>query len=113
MTSVLTSFKGIHAVDKVHSGDTDSSVLYIPVCPTTEINAEYLARQRTAFKNGTPGPDFPGGKGESEHVGRPGPSFLETTAGRQAMGLEKLTLGSGESAGEKAAIERANEILGF
>ncbi|CAI4217794.1 unnamed protein product [Parascedosporium putredinis] len=54
---------GIHAVDKVHAGKSDSSVLYIPVCPTTEINAKYLVRQRQAFIDGTPGPDFPGGKG--------------------------------------------------
>lgn len=62
----------IHAVDKLHSGTNDSSVLYIPECPLTEANAKYLSRQREAFLEGIPGPDFPGGKGESEHVGRDG-----------------------------------------
>lgn len=42
----------IHAVDKVHAGSTDSSVMYIPTCPLTETNAEYLVRQREAFKAG-------------------------------------------------------------
>ncbi|KAF5018876.1 hypothetical protein F66182_9137, partial [Fusarium sp. NRRL 66182] len=51
----------IHAVDKVHAGTSDSSVLYIPVCPVTKQNGEYMARQRDAFRAGTPGPDFPGG----------------------------------------------------
>lgn len=61
----------IHAVDSIHSGQNDSSVLYIPTCPLTELNAEYLVRQRKAFLDGTPGPDFPGGDGESRHVGKP------------------------------------------
>ena len=30
----------------------DSSVLYIPACPLTETNAEYLVRQREAFFEG-------------------------------------------------------------
>jgi hypothetical protein len=109
------TFTGIHAVDKVHSGETDSSVLYIPVCPTTVLNAQYLVRQREAFVQGTPGPDFPGGKGESEHVDRPGPraGIVRESAARQAMGLEKQTLSGGESPGAKAAVERANKILGF
>ena len=42
----------IHAVDKVHGGKTDSSVLYIPACPLTETNAEYLLCQRAAFAQG-------------------------------------------------------------
>lgn len=50
----------IHAVDKVHAGTGDSSVMYIPCCPLTETNAEYLVRQREAFAEGRPAPDFPG-----------------------------------------------------
>ena len=42
----------IHAVDSVHTGKTDSSVLYIPTCPLTETNADYLGRQREAFQQG-------------------------------------------------------------
>jgi hypothetical protein len=103
----------IHSVDKVHEGTSDSSVLYIPVCPVTEINARYLVRQREAFLAGTPGPDFPGGKGESEHVGRPGGDHVEGTAGRQAMGLEKLSIEADATRGGRAALERANTILGL
>lgn len=43
---------GIHAVDKTHAGKSDSSVLYIPACPLTERNAEYLVRQRDCFLRG-------------------------------------------------------------
>ena len=60
----------IHAVDKTHNGMGDSSVLYIPACPLTENNARYLARQKEQFVAGLPGPDFPGGEGESRHEGR-------------------------------------------
>lgn len=59
---VAWHFDTIHAVDKVHAGRSDSSVFYIPVCPLTAANAEYLARQRQAFRQGTPAPDFPGGR---------------------------------------------------
>lgn len=97
-------------------GQTDSSVLYIPVCPATDANAEYLVRQRESFLGGFPGPDFPGGKGESQHFGRPNLNFLLQHAnkeGIQAMGFEKLNDDESESIGEKKAIQRINEILGF
>ena len=42
----------IHAVDKTHAGTADSSVLYIPACPMTEDNANYLVRQREKFMAG-------------------------------------------------------------
>ncbi|MCJ1475383.1 hypothetical protein MMC13_004045 [Lambiella insularis] len=107
----------IHAVDKVHTGESDSSVLYIPVCPVTEANAEYLARQRDAFLGGYPGPDMPGGKGESEHFGRPTIDYLSRhvqSAGLQAMGLQKLGAGDLEDrAGARMAVQKANDVLGF
>ncbi|CAG8983553.1 hypothetical protein HYALB_00004354 [Hymenoscyphus albidus] len=106
----------IHAVDKVHAGKSDSSVLYIPCCPLTEKNAEYLELQRIAFLTGTPGPDFPGGIGESEHVGRPKVADLmksSETIGLQAMGLEYFDFSEGASVGERKVFRRANEILGF
>lgn len=43
---------GIHAVDSVHKGLSDSSVMYIPACPLTIENAKYLVRQRDAFLEG-------------------------------------------------------------
>jgi hypothetical protein len=91
--------------------------LYIPACPLTERNAEYLSRQRDTFLRGTPGPDFPGGKGESEHVGRITQEILKETStpmALQAMGLESFKdLGEESSEGERKVIEKANEILGF
>ncbi|KAH9992566.1 DUF1479 domain protein [Xylariaceae sp. FL0662B] len=106
----------IHAVDKVHKGKCDSSVLYIPVCPVTEINAQYIVRQREAFLNGTPGPDFPGGQGEANHVNRPTEAYLRshaTTEGLRAFGFEKLVTAASDGPGAKNVIKRANEILGF
>ncbi|KAL0938195.1 DUF1479 domain-containing protein [Colletotrichum truncatum] len=102
----------IHAVDTVHEGKGDSSVMYIPVCALTDQNVWYLKRQREAFLQGLPGPDFPGGKGESEHVGRPGEEAIVGADARRAMGLEKLIV-AGEGEGERALIERANKYLGF
>ncbi|KAK4184078.1 hypothetical protein QBC35DRAFT_67931 [Podospora australis] len=106
----------IHAVDKTHNGTSDSSVLYIPVCPTTEASARYVARERAAFLEGTPPPDFPGGKGESEHIGRPTAGYVKqyrSPAGAQAMGLEPLEATTGDTPGGKQAVKAANEVLGF
>jgi hypothetical protein len=113
---MLTSIIGIHAVDKVHQGLNDSSVLYIPACPLTERNAEYLSRQRDTFLQGTPGPDFPGGLGESEHIGRPTVDDLMNNAGKealQALGLEAWSDDQQLLDGERTILRRANEVLGF
>ncbi|GKT52241.1 uncharacterized protein ColSpa_12422 [Colletotrichum spaethianum] len=82
----------VHAVDAVHQGAGDSS--------------------REAFLQGLPGPDFPGGKGESEHVGRPGEEAVRGVEARRAMGLERL-VAAGETRGERELVERANRVLGF
>jgi hypothetical protein len=103
-------------VDKKHNGTTDSSVLYIPVCPTTEESARYVASQRAAFLQGTPAPDFPGGVGESKHTGRLTDDYLRKSAtpvGLQSVGLEKLVAVEGETEGGVEAIRRANQVLGF
>ncbi|KAF7554185.1 hypothetical protein G7046_g6894 [Stylonectria norvegica] len=100
----------IHSVDKVHTGTSDSSVLYIPVCPLTDFNAKYVVRQRQAFRDGTPGPDFPGGQGEAQHVDRPSEDMLRkwtNGVGRAAFGLEKLVAGEGAGEGERAVVESA------
>lgn len=106
----------IHAVDFEHNGTGDSSVLYIPVCPITEINADYVDRMRAAWRAGTPGPDFPGGKGESEHVDRPTEAFLRSMTnetGLASMGLEPLPVPLDGNTGEKEVIRRVNQLLGF
>ncbi|KAI1321513.1 DUF1479 domain protein [Xylariaceae sp. FL0255] len=106
----------IHAVDKVHMGKSDSSVLYIPICPVTEQNAKYLVRQRNAFLNGTPGPDFPGGNGESKHINKPTESYLRSHSGPdglRAFGFGKLVPGALDGVGAQHVISKANAILGF
>lgn len=115
------TFAAIHAVDKVHAGQGDSSVLYIPVCPVTAKNADFLARQRACFRAGAPGPDFPGGEGEKRHVGRATEEdFLgEEAGGREAedaakaMGLRGMEVRGVEGEGERRVLEEANAILGF
>ena len=91
--------------------------MYIPVCPVTESNAEYLVRQRDAFVGGFPGPNFPGGKGESAHVGRPTVEDLKLQVSEEAlggMGLAKLnTALARERPGAQKVVARANEILAF
>ncbi|KAK3114314.1 hypothetical protein LTR53_007487 [Teratosphaeriaceae sp. CCFEE 6253] len=99
----------IHAVDKVHAGHADSSVLYIPACPLTVSNAEFAARQREAFLHGWPCPDFGGGIGESQHVGRPGVHDVEKAFGLKALDGEA----AGLTRGQKEVVDRANKILGF
>lgn len=110
----------IHAVDSIHAGKTDSSVLYIPSCPLTVSNAEFLARQRAAFLEGTPCPDFGGGVGESKHIGRPGAEDVQKAdgsgkgEGMQAYGLEAWDSDeAGLTPGQREVMDRANKILGF
>lgn len=113
----------VHAVDSVHAGDKDSSVLYIPASPLTESNAKYTARQRECFLQGRPGPDFPGGVGEGRHVGRvmaeevlswTEPEQGYTRDSVRAWGLEEFDGDeAGLSAGQKEVIDRANKVLGF
>jgi len=107
----------IHAVDKTHAGQSDSSVLYIPVCPLTEDNAMFLRRQREAFLKGTPSPDFGGGEGESKHAGLPKvedvPTLMERE-GIRGMGLEMWDSDeAGLTKGQREVMDRANKELGF
>jgi hypothetical protein len=113
----------IHAVDPTHRGAHDSSVLYIPVCPLTQRNAEALERQRRAFLVGGTSPDFgaEGAVAEGAHVGRMdvgGFMEMEEGAGRveglRAMGLEAWDSDAeGLGAGQREVLDRANKILGF
>jgi hypothetical protein len=107
----------IHAVDRVHGGTSDSSVMYIPACPLTEANAEYLVRQRETFVNGFPSPDFGGGEGESNHVGRITPETLDKVIGiegQRAMGMAQWNSDEKDLIdGERTVLNRANKILGY
>lgn len=110
----------IHAVDGVHTGNSDSSVMYIPVCGLTVNNAEFLARQREAFLQGWPCPDFGGGIGESKHVGRPVAQDLERLYGvdrddgLRAFGFKSWdSKEAGLTEGQRTVLDRANKILGF
>jgi hypothetical protein len=101
----------IHAVDKVHTGKGDSSVMYIPACPLTEVNARYLVRQQEAFLNGTPGPDFPGGKGESEHVGRMTEVDIKNAGGEDGLRATGLMRWEAQLESEREIVKVANSIV--
>ncbi|KAA6415151.1 MAG: hypothetical protein FRX48_01904 [Lasallia pustulata] len=107
----------IHAVDKIHAGPGDASVMYIPACPLTEANAEYLIRQREAFAEGIPAPDFPSGEGESRHLGRLTPDYVMQNIdvdAQRAMGVSRWDEHvEVKTLGEARLLQRANEILGF
>jgi hypothetical protein len=83
----------------------------------TEDNANYLVRQRQNFVNGTPSPDFGGGVGESEHVGRVKADEMQKLVGDEgcrAMGLQEWDSDTeGLGSGERVILDRANKILGF
>ncbi|KAI1804720.1 DUF1479-domain-containing protein [Daldinia bambusicola] len=84
---VLWHPDAVHAVDGLHAGASDSSVLYVPACPLTQTNALYLARQRKAFLLGDPAPDFESGgrRGEREYLGRPGVQDVNDAGGEEGL----------------------------
>ncbi|KAE8142442.1 hypothetical protein BDV38DRAFT_294331 [Aspergillus pseudotamarii] len=93
----------IHAVDRVHNGIGDSSVMYIPACPVTEANANYVKRQRNDFLEG--------------HVGRATEAGLRKSTsqlGLRALGLNKWDLNDPSlTQGQRLVLEKSNKILGF
>lgn len=76
-----------------------------------------MARQREAFLNGTPCPDFGGGVGESNHIGRPGVEDVrkvDPVDGMRAFGLSAWDSSEpGLTEGQRRVMEKSNEILGF
>ncbi|KAJ7181019.1 DUF1479-domain-containing protein [Mycena filopes] len=96
----------IHAVEGYHGGKGDASVMYIPAVPLTLENAQYLRDQRANFLAGLAAPDFPGGKGESEFIGRATVEDIYP-GGRAALGLERF----GVEGDENQLFAEANRIL--
>lgn len=107
----------IHAVDTVHNGSSDSSVMYIPSVPLCELNARYFQLKRESFFEGFPGPDFPGfptGVGETEHEGRADANYAYGIGGRDALQefcLEPFDKKQNYSEGTNTAIDKCNDIL--
>ncbi|KAH7347690.1 hypothetical protein B0T11DRAFT_232861 [Plectosphaerella cucumerina] len=104
----------IHSVDRVHAGKGDSSVMYIPSCPVTKASVDYVRQQRAHFEQGIPPVDFPGGVGESAHVGRPGVEELKAVAGVEGLrglGYAPFDVSAAKSEGERAVLEYGNSVL--
>ncbi|KAG9620201.1 hypothetical protein KCU64_g21869, partial [Aureobasidium melanogenum] len=63
-----------------------------------------------------PSPDFPGGIGESQHIGRAVQEDISAVSGvngLRAMGLERFDENAGRTPGEKKVMASANHTLGF
>ncbi|KAF9522626.1 hypothetical protein CPB83DRAFT_94441 [Crepidotus variabilis] len=83
----------VHAVEGQHRGKSDSSVFYIPAVPLTLGNASYLSHQKANFFKGLSPPDFPGGEGESQFVGRATVNETLSNEAKRILGLEALSAG--------------------
>ncbi|KIX10447.1 uncharacterized protein Z518_01530 [Rhinocladiella mackenziei CBS 650.93] len=104
----------IHAVDKKHHGNGDSSVLYIPACAMTRSNVEYLNRQRMSALKYSPPPDFPGAGGDGEAGFNGAVDWGKINdEGKRAMGLgiRWWDLNQDMSEGERKAIQEGNRAL--
>ncbi|KAI0076408.1 DUF1479-domain-containing protein [Panus rudis PR-1116 ss-1] len=101
----------VHAVERKHSGKSDSSVLYIPAVPLTLKNAAYLRDQRETFIEGLPSPDFPGGEGETSFIGRSTLQDVQTAEGRRVLGLEPFDIPAETTPASAKLIKQANSIL--
>lgn len=105
----------VHAVEAQHAGQPghDSSVMYIPAIPLTQANFRYVEEQRTAFLSGTPPHDFPGGEGESRHLGHGTDADLKHPMARRAMGLERFAVPAhtGVAAADSAMPAAERQLL--
>lgn len=105
----------VHAADRAVADHTRPvAYVHIPACPLTQTNALFLARQRKAFLLGYPAPDFEGGKGESNHMGRAGVQEVNDTGGEQAlrsMGLLPFDEEEADTDAERELLALANAIL--
>ncbi|KAK0242477.1 hypothetical protein EDD85DRAFT_811490 [Armillaria nabsnona] len=78
----------IHSVEKDHTGNCDSAVMYIPAVPTTPLNQAYVERQKETFLKAVTPPDFPvQTKHENSLVGFGKADDILNPLGRKAMGL--------------------------
>ncbi|KAF8181820.1 hypothetical protein BJ912DRAFT_906656 [Pholiota molesta] len=100
----------VHAVEAQHTGAGDSSVMYIPAVPLTVHNASYLRDQRINFLAGLPPPDFPGGEGESQFIGRGSVADINTDEGRRLYGLEAFAADQTKGLGA-GFVEKVNQVL--
>lgn len=89
----------MHLVDPVYTGQSDTSVFYIPSSPLCDRNVKYAFCRREAFLKGLTGPDFlgfPYGTSEPKHKDRGTSLDVEEYGGKNA--LQEFTL---EKFGEK------------
>lgn len=101
MTSAATTSSS--PPEEAAAASAPSMLMYTPACPLTQTNALFLARQRKAFLQGQPGPDFDAAGrstamgSEAPHEGRPGREDIAAVggdAGLRAMGLAPWELTS-------------------
>jgi hypothetical protein len=69
-------------VDPGHQGTENASVVYVPACPTTDINKRYIKRQLETTLAGRAPPDFGVGSDtdESKYKGYKGHAGISESA---------------------------------
>lgn len=106
----------IHAVEGIHRGNGDSSVLYVPATPLCEQNVDYVRRQRDNFYKKWPAPDYPKsevGPGENGFIDVGTEQDIDTIEGKRALGLEAFDVNTAATEAERLALKQANKMLGF
>lgn len=101
----------VHAVESIHQGTGDSSVLYIPAVPLTVTNVLELAKTKQCFEKLEPSPDFPGGPGECGFRGVGTVNDIDNERGLRAFGYAEFDTSVATSDGEKQVIKFANRVL--
>ncbi|CAA7267546.1 unnamed protein product [Cyclocybe aegerita] len=77
----------VHSVEREHTGNGDSAVMYIPAVPLTPQNQAYVERQKACFLEGQRPPDFPKGPAEAGFAGVASVGDVLSKEGLRAMGL--------------------------
>lgn len=99
-----------------HGGECKIPFQTKGVFPTRFVRLPWVKSTTLTKVSGIPSPDFPGGVGESNHVGvsRAADVAKLGAEGLRAMGLERWdSEADGYTAGEKEVMRQANKILGF
>ena len=98
---------------KVSGGSLCSSAVDFAI----DISSISVTRNFADCSAGSPGPDFPSGEGESQHLGRLMPDYIIQNINIEAqrsLGLARFDDDEkGVSIGERKMLTRANEILRF
>jgi Gig2-like len=101
----------IHAVEPKNSGDSESSVLYVPVSPVCKKNAFYMHSQLQSFLKGQSPPDYPRLHLEQQYAESRASVSMLTDLGRQQMGMDKWDVPPRDDSKHNQDIPLVRELL--